>query len=545
MCARVDRDLARGSAAVALLLCLPSCGTRTSDAAPPGSPPPRTGGDLRLAQQAPKSLDPVESDSVYESLPINQIFDGLVDVDSTLSFVPSLARTWTISRDGKTYTFRLRPGVRFHDGSDLTADDVVFTLRRLLSPGRAARNVACSYLSVVTGAPEYQEGASPDLPGVTAVDPLTIRIDLHRPYPSFLEVLAMDGLRIVPKEAVTRMGEERFRRSPVGTGPFRLATWTDDRLILEANRDYFGQRASIDRVVIEFLKSHEADHGADRFHRGQLDVLQVAPGQLKRLSTDSRVRLYRYAEMSLSFLGLNTGEGFLDDVRIRKAIAHAVNRDDLVTGSSALYRKASGILPPGLTGYAPVSKALPFDPDRARILLAEAGFPGGRGLPPLDVFVAAGSPSAEAAIPPLKADLAAVGIVLHPHLVSWEELGERLDHKTAPAFFLSWIADLSDPDSFLRSLFESGGPANFFKLNDAETDRLLAEGASEMNSIRRARIYGRVEAHLLAIAPVIPLHHSVGMLALRRQVHGIEPGPLGLANVCLERVWFSAEETPL
>jgi len=542
---RLNRVLTGGSAAAALLLGLSSCGVTGPAPAPPRPPLRRAGGDLRLVQQAPQSLDPVDSDSVYESLPINQIFDGLVDVDSTLSLVPSLARTWTISRDGKAYTFHLRPGVRFHDGSDLTADDVVFTIQRLLSPARAQLSVACSYVAVIRGAPEFVRGERPDLPGVTALDPYTVRIELERPYPSFLEVLTMDGLRIVPRRSATRMGDERFRRTPVGTGPFRLAEWGSARLVLEANRGYFGQRPSIDRVVINFLGAGEAEHGAARFHGGQIDALQVAPGQLERLARNPHVRLHRFAEMSLTFIGLNTTERFLSDARVRKAVAHAVNRDHLVADSAALYRKASGILPPGLTGYAPVSKALSYDPERARLLLAEAGFPGGHGLPPLDLYLAAGSPSAEAAMGPLAADLAAIGIVLRPHRVSWEEMGERLDRKTAPAFMLSWIADLSDPDSFLRSLFESGGPANFFGLHDAETDRLLAQGAAEMNSIRRARIYRRVEAHLLEIAPLIPLHNSVGMLALRKQVHGLEPGPLGLANVFLENVWFSGLETAL
>ena len=191
------------------MLCLIALGETAPVRAHPGhgpdNPEEEKGGILRMVTEAPLTLDPVDSDSVYESLPLNQIFDGLVDVDPTMHILPALASDWVVSRDGKTYTFKLRPGVRFHDGSLLTVDDVVFTIRRLLEPKNRHRSLAASYLSVIEGADAYSRGRTPELAGVAALDARTVRIRLEHPYGSFLEVLAMDGLKIVPKAVLERV----------------------------------------------------------------------------------------------------------------------------------------------------------------------------------------------------------------------------------------------------------------------------------------------------------------------------------------------------
>ena len=187
-----------GTVVCGLVVVCSGCGSAPGPA--DGVPDARRGGVLRLAHESPQALDPAAVDSVYESLPVNQIFDGLVALDASLSVRPGLASTWTLSRDGRTYTLHLRPGVSFHDGSLLEAEDVVFTIRRLLAPGRELRSVAASYLSGVVGASEFAAGRSKELPGVRAVSPLTVQIELERPY------LSLSG-RSVFRFAVTKFQE--------------------------------------------------------------------------------------------------------------------------------------------------------------------------------------------------------------------------------------------------------------------------------------------------------------------------------------------------
>jgi ABC-type transport system substrate-binding protein len=194
-----------------------------------------------------------------------------------------------------------------------------------------------------------------------------------------------------------------------------------------------------------------------------------------------------------------------------------------------------------MSGYSPEPKGLEYDPEASRRLLAEHGYPGGRGLPPILLHNASRGESALRLIDQLRSDLAAVGIRLEVVPVTWAELGEHLDNQTAGAFLLAWIADLTDPDSFLRSLFESGGSGNYFGHRSPETDRLLAHGAVELNPVERARVYRQLERQILEQAPLIPLYHTMGIVAVQSDVKGLTPTPLGLAKVDLEKVWIEQQ----
>ena len=524
-----------------LSLALADCGgaEKESGAAAPASPSPARGGVVRILQEVSQTLDPMAASSVYEALSIDQIFDGLVAVGPNLQILPGLADTWTISKDNLEYTFHLRSGVRFHDGSEFDSDDVEFTIRRVLSSKRRPRSIAFSYLSAVAGAMDFAEGRRGDLPGVETPDPRTVRIRLERPYLSFLEVLAMDGMRIVPSDVVERVGDEAFGRSPVGTGPFRLESWNAGGIRLVANLDHFGGLPRLDAVEIVF-RGDEVDVHGERFESGEVDVFDVGGSDLQKVREDPRIRVFRYHELSLMFFGLMTGAPPLDDVRVRRAIAHAIDREAIVK-MSPLRRTAVGILPPGMPAYSPSVKTLAHDPARARELLREAGYPDGRGLRPVEFVVTSAGPMAEALYDKFRSDLADVGIPVEFERVTWPELSRRVDEHTAPAFTLGWTADLHDPDTFLRTLFLSGDEGNFFELKDDECEALLEAGAREMNPVERARIYREVERRILDLAPIIPLFHTVATLAVRSGIHGIEPGPLGLAGVDFERVWIEGE----
>jgi ABC-type transport system substrate-binding protein len=503
---------------------------------------PRRGGVFRLLEEAPESLDPAEVDSVYDALPVGQIFDGLVALDAGLNIVPSLADAWTISRDGRVYKIHLREGIAFHDGTPLTSQDVVFSFKRVLDRARAGRSVAGSYLQVVEGAPEYIARRTEQLPGVVAIDTDQVEIRLTRPYLSFLAVLAMDDLRIVPEKVVRSVGEDAFRRHPVGTGPFRFASWTDTELRLDSCGRHFGQPVYLDQVVIVFPRPGERDGGNARFLRGELEIVKPNKDALSVLEADKRIEIHRYQDLSLNFMGMYTATPPLDDVRVRQAIASAIDRRALAELTPATRREAQGILPPGLPCYSPTPKALPYSPEAARALLASAGHPGGRGLPPIPLYTAqSGSSEVDRSNEQLKSDLAAVGITLEVHQVTWPELNDRITRHQAPLFQLGWVADLPDPDSFLRSLFEQGGSANYFEFRDDPTGSALTDGASETNPVERAHIYRGLEKGILDKAPLVPLFHSIGLIASRRTVHGLKPGPMGFGALALQGVWLEAE----
>jgi peptide/nickel transport system substrate-binding protein/oligopeptide transport system substrate-binding protein len=493
-----------------------------------------------MVLEAPAALDPATVDSVYDALPVGQIFDGIVALDPGLNVIPALADTWTISRDARVYTFHLRTGVRFHDGSPLTADDVIFSIKRLLDPKIEKKSIGASYLQVVDGAPAYSSGRNRELDGLKALDPQTVQIRLARPYLSFLEVLAMDDLRVVPKHAVIAMGEAAFRKAPIGTGPFRFGSWTKEALRLKANPDYFGGAPYLDEAIISFPRAGERDGGNARFLAGETEIVEPSSDSLPTLLRDTTVELHRYQDLSLSFMGLNTGARGLSDERVRQAIAMAIDRKELAALAPSNRREAQGILPPGLPGYSPTPKALEHDPEGARKLLAEAGYPGGRGLPAIEFYTAQATSTANSKTKDLlKRNLAEVGIRLVVHETTWTELITHIEDNDAPAFQLGWVADLPDPDAFLRTLFEPGGSANYFSFLDRPTAQALEHGASEINPIERAKIYRELERSILEKAPLVPLFHTIGMIAARRNVHGFKPGPLGIGSLDLEHVWLT------
>ena len=531
----VSSLLVLGALVGTVFLC--GCGG-SSEALRVAAAPRSEGGTLRMIQEAPRSLDPLDCNSVYEALPVNQIFDTLVAYDPSLTLIPSLAETWTISKDNREFIFTLRENVRFHHGEELTAEDVVFSICRQLCPKTGVESLAQSYLMIIDGAVEFAAGAEDEVSGLQVIDSRTLRIRLAEPYPSFLEVLAMDNLGIVPEALVREVGREAFGRSPVGTGPFRLAEWSDDSLRLEANQSHFRGKPYLDQVKIWFLTESDSDFGTARFMRQQLDVLEPPTESLPSLAGNRSVELHRYQQLSLSFLGLNTRRPPLDQKWLRQAIAHALNRERMVAEAPTVRREAVGVLPPGIFGYSPDPKGLPYDPDESRRLLADNGHPGGQGLPPIVLHSASRGVSAMRLIEQLRADLEAVGITVEVVPVTWTELGEHLDNQTAGAFLLAWIADLTDPDSFMRSLFESGGSGNYFGHVSAETDRLLAHGTAEFNPVERARIYRELERQVLEQAPLVPLYHTMGIVAVQSDVKGLTPTPLGLAKVDLEKVWF-------
>jgi len=518
------------------------CGcARSSEALEASESPKSDGGTLRMIQEAPRSLDPLYCNSVYEAMPVNQIFDTLVAYDPSLTVIPALAETWTISKDNREFAFTLREGVLFHDGQELTAEDVAFSIRRQLCPDSEAESLAHSYLMIIDGAEEFAEGATEAVSGLQVIDSRTLKIRLAKPYPSFLEVLAMDNVAIVPEKLVREIGSEAFGRSPVGTGPFRLAEWTEDLLRLEANQSHFRGKPHLDQVKIWFLKESDSDLGAARFLKQQLDVLEPLTESLPALTRDGSVDLHRYQELSLSFLGLNTSRPPLDQKWLRQAIAHALDRGAMVAESPTVRREAVGVLPPGIAGYSPEPKALQYDPAESRRLLAENGHPGGVGLAPIVLHNASRGETALRLISQLSHDLEAVGIGLEVVPVTWTELSDHLDNQSADAFLLAWIADLTDPDAFLRSLFESGGSGNYFGYRSEETDRLLAQGMQEFNPVDRAKIYRQLERQVLDEAPIVPLYHTMGIVAVQNDVKGLTPTPLGLAKVDLEKVWLEPE----
>jgi oligopeptide transport system substrate-binding protein len=498
-----------------------------------------TGGTYRRPLgHDPQTLDPSRISDIY-SLPVSQqIFDGLVQFDQTLTVTPALAEFWKASRDGLTWTFTLRKGVRFHHGREVTAEDVVYSLTRLLDP--KTRSGAADLFSNVVGAREFREGRAKSVAGLMVKDRYEVQIALNEAVTPFVAALAVGHAKIVPKDVVEQLGDT-FGTRPVGTGPFRFERWERGKEIeLAANADYFGGSPQLSRLVYRIFLGEQFDAMYAEFLKGNLEDSPVPSREDRGRLSDSRYIYVKRPMISVRFYGFNTLMKPLDDRRVRQALIYAVNREKLVQN---VYRGrfafAGGILPPGTQGYNPRLTPYSYDPRRARDLLAEAGYPGGRGLGPVAIWSSVQREDVVSEHDEIRRQLAAVGVAAQFHYhTDWPAFSKMLEAGKLPVFLYGWYADVPDPDNFLFKLFHSKSPRNFFRYSNPVVDDLLMAARNTSDIQQRVELYQRVEQLVLADAPLIPVLHHTYERVFQPYVRAIEVSGLGDPYIPFRKIWL-------
>ena len=487
----------------------------------------------------PKTLDPARVSDIYSLSVSQQIFDGLVQYDSALTIVPALAEFWRASRDGLVWTFNLRPGVRFHHGREVNADDVVYSFARILDP--KTRSGAAELFLNVKGAREFREGRAKSVSGLSALDRRTVQVTLDEGVAPFVAIAAVGHAKIVPRDLVEAQGEA-FGAQPVGTGPFRFARWDRGReIVLEANGDYFDGAPRLSRLVFRIFPGEQRDAMQDEFQKGNLEDAPV-PARVDRraLATGGGYIYVKRPMISARFYGFNTRAKPLNDRRIRQAIVQAIDREAIV---ESVYMGqvtfARGVLPPGMLAFNPRLTGYPYDPQRARELLAQAGYPAGRGLPPLAIWSGARQADIVREHALIKKWLAAVGITADfQYNTDWQAFSKMLDEGKLPIFLYAWYADVPDPDNFLTKLFHSKSPRNFFGYANPVVDDLLASARSASDVQKRVELYRRAEQLILDDAPIVPVFHRAYERLFQPYVRSVEVNGLGDPYIPLRKIWL-------
>jgi peptide/nickel transport system substrate-binding protein/oligopeptide transport system substrate-binding protein len=489
----------------------------------------------------PVHLDPARISDIYSRSVAQQIFDGLVQYDQTLSVAPALAEFWRASRDNLTWTFTLRKGVKFHHGREVTADDVVFSYTRLLDP--KVKSGAANYFSIIRGAAEFRAGKATRVSGLTALDRYRVQIVLDEAPASFASIAAVGHAKIVPRDLVEAHGDA-FGQRPVGTGPFRFLSWERGKeIVLGVNAEYFDGAPRLQRIVYRIFPGERFDAAHDEFERGELEDAplpgKMSPAEYRKFTTDPRFVYVKRSMFSLRFYGLNTRIKPLDDRRVRQAIVHALDRGSLI---EMLYlgrpHVARGILPPGTPGFNPKLTGYAYDPARARELLAEAGYPGGEGAPPITIWSSVKDPLLREH-DLIKQALGAIGLrVDFSYLPDWPAYARMLAEGKPAAFLYAWFADAPDPDNFLFMLFHSKSPRNFTGYANATVDGLLEQARRESDPPRRVELYRRAEALILDDAPIIPFWHYAYERRFQPYVKSVEVNGLGDPYIPLRKVWL-------
>jgi peptide/nickel transport system substrate-binding protein/oligopeptide transport system substrate-binding protein len=486
----------------------------------------------------PTTLDPARLRDIYSLAVGQQLFDGLVQFDQTLSITPALAQFWTASRDGLTWTFTLRKGVKFHHGREVTSDDVVYSFTRLLDP--KTRSGGADLLLGIQGAQDFREGRANHVAGLAAIDRYTVRVSLTEAPVPFVSVLAVGQAKIVPRELVEQQGEA-FGNQPVGTGPFRFVRWERGKeIVLAGNPDYFDGPPKLARLVFRIFPGERLDEVFTEFRAGALEDSPIPSKDYRQVIASQAYQYVRRPIFGLRHYGINTRMKPLDDRRVRQALLYAIDREFVVSDVwLGRYSLAKGILPPGTLGFNPKLKGYPYDPARARELLAQAGYPNGRGLPPIVFWSSVRSEEILREHERIRKDLEAVGITAEFQYNSdWPSFSKAMSERKLPVFLRAWFADVPDPENFLAKLFYSGSPLNHMSYTNPQVDALIERARAESDTARRVELYRRAEEMVLDDAPVIPVWHHTYERLFQPYVKGVEVSGLGDSYIPFRKVWL-------
>jgi len=471
-------------------------------------------------------LDPALEDDGESMKVCDNIYDTLVAwSDSTTDIVPALAKSWRASEDGTVWTFRLRSGVKFHDGTRLDADAVVFTFARQYDANHPAHDIEGHF--------KYWTSLAMDdlVDSVAAIDDSTVIFHLSKPYAPFLGTLAMNFCAIASPTAVTKWGDDFFKH-PVGTGPFMFSKWVKDQFVaLECNDDYWGEPPTVERLVFRSIPDNTARLIA--FTSGAIDGMDnPIPDHIAQVKGNPKYRVLTQPGMNVGYLAMNTRKSPFDDPRVRVAVNHAVDKASLVaTLYNGLAIEAKNPLPPTLWGYADDVTPYLFDPNRAKKLLAEAGYSAGFDTelwtPPVPRPY---MPQPHKVAVAIQANLADVGIRARIVSMDWGVFLDKTQKGEHPMSLLGWIGDNGDPDNFVTVLLSHGDKTpsqNIAFYVNKEVDQLLADAARIVDQKSRAELYRRAQQIIHSDAPWVPLVHTEQVVLFRRGVEGFHLHPTG------------------
>ena len=485
-----------------------------------------------LADSFRKQLDPAQSDSyIFLS---EQLYDGLVRLDNNLKIAPALAAYWMISSDGKKYTFVLKKGVRFHHGGELTAEDVKFSLERLLDA-----DVGSPYyhyfLDRIVGAAEFREGSSSEVTGIRILDRYTLEIDWMRPYVPALYVLSMHFCKILPRERLRRQGNNFFLK-PSGTGAFVFDYWVRDNKLNEVgvrmkrNEEYFRKKPFLD--ALEFCPLYTLDHFMD----GEIDCIPVLSGRLSR----SKYRIFHDGSLQTMFLGMSCHIPPLDIPEVRKAIQAGIDKKTLVDGiKEARYLRqiTNRFIPFRIPGFFKVDESSTFDKKEAARLLEEVGYSAEKEFPRIVLYLdSPRNDSKQKFSNEIKDQLGDLGIKVD---VNYYRSIEQVKESETPYLILMHkMMGMPDPEDMIRPLFSFTSGSNIFGYVNPEIGGLLRAGEVEKSWSKRIKIFRQIEKILLADVPAIPLYSQQNRLAMQSRVRGVAVHHLGMYYLDTQKIWL-------
>jgi oligopeptide transport system substrate-binding protein len=532
--ASVLRPPASGCCLLSFVLCLLAAGCTKRET--PAEATARSGTLLLGNLAEPQELDPQLISAFTDQNIAVALFEGLCALDeSTSQPVPAVAEKWVVSPDGLTYTFHLRSTAKWSNGEPLTAHDFVASWRRVLTPALAAEYAYLLYPLKHAAALNAGSLTDPGLLGAEAVDDRTLRLTLERPTPYLPALTAQPAWFPVNLRVLAKFGDPRQRlpawtrpENLVGNGPFTLASWRPNADLTVVKNPAYWDAAHVRLGQIIFFPTESPEVEERSFRAGQrhltysLPTTKIAP---YRQENPAALRLDPF--LQAVFLRFNTTRPPFTDARVRRAFSLAVDRDAIAASVlRGVGTPARSFTPPGGAGYT-ARATVPTDFTAARRLLAEAGFPEGRGLPALDLQVRNDEYQprlAEVLQARWKKELGVTLTITPLEQKTWVQNQQTLNYTLSGA---GWIGDFVDPVTFL-DLFVSSGGNNWTGWANPAYDDLIRQAAATTDPAARREVFQQAEALLLEQAPVAPVWFGVRAYLIHPSVHGWEPSLLGL-----------------
>lgn len=479
---------------------------------------------------SPTTLDPhrVEDGDTIDML--HQVFEGLVRWSPKSEVEPAVAESWEVKDGGTTYVFKIRAGMKFHNGKEVTAEDCKWSLERACNP-KLASSVALTYLDNIVGVKEKFDGKSPEISGVTVTGPLELTVKIDKPRPYFLGKLTYLTTAVLPKDAVPADKEISDIKQMIGTGPFKASSYETDLLFkLAANESYWGGAPKVAMIERPIVK--EAEARLNKFRSGEVDLVQLERQQIDPFLKDPKYKdqVKYFDRPSIWYVGFSPKayKPFADP-RVRRAFAMAINRDVIVNQLlGGVNKVATGILPPGVAGARETVPGLKFDPVTAKGLLAAAGYAGGKGMPALEFNFREGRPDVKTAAVRVAEDLKTnLGVSVNIRSMEWGAYLEKRNRGELQLFHMRWGADYLDPENFLSLLLTTKGPENKIGYSNPIVDDLCARADVMDNGPERWALYAQAEDMILQDAPWFPLYFQRDAELIAPRVSGLRESLFG------------------
>jgi oligopeptide transport system substrate-binding protein len=501
----------------------------------------------------PQGLDPHVVTGLPESHIVSALFEGLVVKNPhTLEVEPGVAQRWEVSADGLTITFHLNPAARWSNGDPVTAQDFLWSWQRGLSPAMGNQNAYMLY--PVENAEAFATGKLDDFNavGVKALDDHTLQVRLNTPTPYFIQLMDHHSTFAVHRPTIEKFGKITDRFTPwtrveniVGNGPFRLTDWQLNRRITVAKSDTYWDRDRVRLNGIVFYPTENISSEERMFRVGQLHYTQVIP--LDKIPVYRAMKNSPYVNapyLGTYFYLFNTNKPPLDDVRVRRALAMAVDRERLTnTVLHGTNMPAYSITPPGTLGYQP-PQVFNYDVRKARQLLAEAGYPGGEGWPGLEITYNTSESHQKIAVALQQMWKDALNIDITLANQEWKVYLDSVDQMNFQMARRGWVGDYVDPNNFLDLFLCAGGNNNTGFCDPDYDDMILRRAPQAASREERYAIFGAAETLLMEQMPILPIYTYTSNHLIHPSVQGMPSNLMDAVNfkhVALDKHWKAEE----